>query len=107
MIKILLIGVIGYFIYTNLFGINSGCEKYASEYSCDYMLYDASYDVYYWRNVTEGNREDEKYITSVTGLLSCYSAAVDYARSINEQWNNRSYICILKKNGNDEGRFRY
>jgi hypothetical protein len=99
MLKFVIFAVIAYFVYTNFFGIESGCEEYASRYSCDYVKSKASYDVYYWQNVRRGDPSDEKYIASVTGLSACRSSAVSYARSINEEWNNRSYICVLKKDG--------
>ena len=99
MLKVVVFAVIGYFVYINYFGIESGCEEYASRYSCNYVKNEASYDVYYWRNVRKDDPSDEKYIDSVIGLSACRDSAVSYARSINEEWNNRSYICVLMKDG--------
>jgi hypothetical protein len=99
MIKILLIIVIGYFAYQYLFGIESGCEKYASKYSCDYVINKANYDVYYWRNLNENDPKDNFYIASTTGLSACRDVAISYARSIKENWNSRAYVCVLKKDG--------
>lgn len=99
MLKVIIFAVVAYFVYANFFSIESGCEEYASRYSCDYVKNKASYDVYYWRNLKRNDPSDEKYIASVTGLSSCRSSAVSYARSINESWNERAYICVLKKDG--------
>lgn len=99
MAKIIIFSVIAYFAYANLFGIESGCKEYASRYSCDYVKYNANYHVYYWRNVSKSDASDSEYIASVTGLSACRSSAVFYARSIHEEWNDRSYICVLKKDG--------
>ena len=99
MFKVIVCAAIAYFVYANFFGIESGCEEYASQYSCDYVKNKASYDVYYWRNVRNGDPSDEGYIASVTGLSACRNSAMSYARSKNEEWNYRSYICALKKDG--------
>ena len=99
MLKVIIVVVIAYFIYSNFFGIESGCDDYASRYSCDYVKTKASYDVYYWRNVQRNNPSDENYIASVTGLSACRDSAISYAHSIKEEWNNRSYICVLMKDG--------
>ena len=93
--------IIGYFVYTNFFGDESGCDRYASSYSCEYIEKKAEYEVWYWFNVAEGNASDERYIGTATGLSNCRSVASSYHR-INESfrpWNSRSYICILMKDG--------
>jgi hypothetical protein len=59
----------------------------------------ATYDVYYWRNVSDGNVADERLIGSVTGLANCRNMALSHASVINERWSERSYICMLKKDG--------
>jgi hypothetical protein len=46
--------VVGYFVYTNFFGDESGCDRFASSYSCDYVEEKAKYEVWYWFNVAEG-----------------------------------------------------
>lgn len=99
MFRIIFLLVIGYFIYQLFLGVESGCDKYASRYSCDYVENKALYDVYYWKNVSRSNPSDEIYIGSVTGLSSCEASAISFGRSIGERWNNRSYICVLKKDG--------
>ena len=97
MIKIIFFLIIGYFSYQYFLGDESGCDEYASKYSCDYVKNKASYDVYYWHNVYNGNSDDEEYIGSTIGLSACRDMAIGYSNSINDTWNNRSYICILKK----------
>ena len=88
-----------YLIYTNFIGDESGCEKYSSNFSCGYVEKKASYDVYYWRNVSEGNDEDQKLIGSTVGLAQCKNMAISHAGYIRETWNDRSYICMLVKDG--------
>lgn len=63
--------VIAYVIYVNFFGEESGCEKYASKFSCNYVVNDADYDVYFWKNIFDGNENDEKLIGRVKGLVEC------------------------------------
>lgn len=104
--KLILLAIIGYFGYQYLLGDESGCDKYASKFSCDYVENKASYDVYYWHSVENNNPADEKYIGSATGLNSCQNFAVNYSRSINAPWNNRSYICVLKKDGKNMEKHR-
>jgi hypothetical protein len=104
--KLILLLIVGYFAYQYLLGDESGCDKYASSYSCDYVENKASYDVYYWHNVQEGDPRDEKYIGSVVGLSSCQDSAVTYANSINARWSSRSYICVLKKDGENMEKHR-
>ena len=99
MLKVLVYTAIVYFTYQLFLGDESGCDKYASRYSCDYVENKALYDVYYWKNVSRSNPSDEIYIGSVTGLSSCEASAIRFGRSIGERWNNRSYICVLKKDG--------
>jgi|AntAceMinimDraft_1070359.scaffolds.fasta_scaffold192737_1 hypothetical protein len=98
---LIILAIIVYFVYTNFFGDESGCDRYASSYSCDYVEEEAKYEVWYWFNVAEGNASDERYIGAATGLSNCRSVAHSYHRlneSFNE-WNSRSYICILMKDG--------
>jgi hypothetical protein len=104
--KIILLLIVGYFTYQYLLGEESGCVKYSSSYSCDYVENKASYDVYYWHNVENGYPNDEKYIGSAIGLSSCHNFATNYAHSINAHWNNRAYICVLKKNGRNMEKHR-
>ena len=104
--KVILFMIVGYFAYQYFLGDESGCDKYASNFSCDYVENKASYDVYYWHNVQDGNPNDEKFIGSVIGLSACQSFAVNYANSISARWNSRSYICVLKKDGRNMEKHR-
>jgi hypothetical protein len=88
-----------YLIYANFIGEESGCEKYASKFSCSYVEKKATYDVYYWRNVSDGDAEDEKLIGSTVGLAQCKNVAIAHANYIHERWNERAYICMLVKDG--------
>lgn len=106
-IKAVLFFALVYFVYTHWFGEESGCEKYASKYSCSYVENKANYDVYYWRNVYEGNPDDDRYIGSVVGIRECVNFAASYAARIQEPWNERSYICVLKKDGVNMEKHRY
>jgi len=104
--KVVLLIIVSYFTYQSFWGEESGCDKYSSKYSCDYVENDASYDVYYWSKVQDGNSADEENIGSVTSLGSCKQFAVNYASFINEPWNERSYICMLKKDGKNMEKHR-
>lgn len=98
---IIIIAIIFYFLYANFFGEESGCERHASSYSCEYLEKRAQYEVWYWFNVGENNASDERYIGVATGLTSCRDVASSYYR-MNESfrpWNSRSYICVLIKDG--------
>lgn len=101
----LLFGFI-YFVYSIFLGDDSGCNKYASKYSCSYVEKKANYDVYYWFNVSAGNSEDEKFIGSTVGIADCKNLAIRYAASNNKTWNDRSYICVLKKDGRNMEKHR-
>lgn len=105
--KVVLIGV-AIFLWFKFFGDESGCEKYASKYSCGYVEEKAAYEVYYWSNVTDGNEADNKFVGSVVGLKNCRDFAMGYSRRVNDQWSERSYICALMKDGNrmEKHRFR-
>ena len=98
---LILFVIAAYFIYTNFFGENSGCDQYASEYSCEYVEKKATYQVWYWFNVRDGDKEDDRYIGTATGLGACRATAFRYhqANESFRSWNPRSYICILMKDG--------
>lgn len=83
-----------------------GCDEYASQYSCDYVVNQATYEVWYWKNVFQGNEDDNIYIGSTVGLPECKSVAVNYADSIHEEWNERSYVCVLMKDGSRQEKHR-
>ena len=97
--KVVLIGV-AIFLWFKFFGDESGCEKYASKFSCNYVKEKANYEVYYWINVAEGDEKDNKYVGSAVGLQNCRDLAIGYARRVNDPWSERSYICALMKDGN-------
>lgn len=82
------------------------CDEYASDYSCSYVKEKASYDVYYWRNVSEGNAEDEKLIGQVKGLVDCKNMAIGHSIQIGEEWSDRSYICVLVEDGRNMEKHR-
>jgi len=105
--KAIIFIVIAIFIWMKFFGEESGCEKYASKYSCKYVEEKANYDVYYWTKVEENNPDNEKYIGTTQGLSSCKNIAINYANFLNERWNERSYICVLKKDGKNMEKHRY
>ncbi len=77
----------------------TSCEKYASEFSCDFVTNVATYEVFYWKNLQAENPDDERVIGTVKGLIACKSMAQGFAASINEEWSDRSYICALVKDG--------
>jgi hypothetical protein len=105
--KVIISIILFYFVYTIFWGENSGCDKYSSKFSCKYVVEEATYDAYYWKNVSDGDESDEKYIGTTTGLLNCKNLALNYSHMINEEWNYRSYICILKKDGVNYEKHRY
>lgn len=106
LIKVAVFSICLYFIYSIFLGDESGCDKYASKYSCSYVEKKANYDVYYWFDVSSGNAKDEKFIGSTVGLSSCKNLAISYAGSHNQRWNDRSYICVLKKEGRNMEKHR-
>jgi hypothetical protein len=97
--KILLI-ILAFFVWKNFFGDESGCDRYASKYSCEYVEKRATYEVYYWINVSDGDERDNKYVGTTVGLQSCRDMAIGYSRSVKDRWTERSYICALMKDGN-------
>ncbi len=90
----------------SLFLISCGCDKYASDYSCSYVIDDANYDVFYYKDVMSGSSYDGKWIGNTKGLRSCKNLAESYATQINEDWNDRSYIYMLIKDGKNQEKHR-
>jgi hypothetical protein len=90
-----------YFAVQYIFGDTAGCEEYASKYSCRYLTKNATYDVYYWRNLERQNGSDDRYIGTTTGLAPCRDMAMLHAAAIEpfRNWNERAYICVLKRDG--------
>lgn len=105
--KFIFYGVLAYVAYHFFVSNETGCDKYASNYSCSYLIDKASYDVYYWFNVAQDDPNDERFIGNVTGLSSCLNFALAYANSHKQVWNNRSYICVLKQDGINMEKHRY
>jgi len=102
-----LIFIIVFIIWTKFFGDESGCEKYASQYSCEYVEKKANYEVYYWINVSDGDERDNKYVGSAIGLQNCRDMAIYYSNAVKDRWTERSYICALMKDGNIMEKHRY
>ena len=92
---ILFVGVC-YFIITRIFGNESGCSKYASEFSCKYVVEKATYDVFY----TKDYLGTERRIGATVGLLNCKNIALGYSAQLNDEWDEHKYICVLVKDGN-------
>lgn len=99
--RLIVLVIIGYFVYTNFFGEESGCERYASKYSCEYIEKKAVYEVWYWSNVEANDPKDDHFIGTAIGLSNCRDRAISYHRvkESYKPWNSRSYICILMKDG--------
>lgn len=76
-----------------------GCDRYASEYSCGYVVNSADYEVWYWRNLADDNEADNQMIGRAQGLRMCENTARAYAAAIGEPFNYRSYMCHLMKDG--------
>ena len=98
--KAIIFIIIAFFVWSNFFGEESGCEKYASKYSCNYVEKKATYEVYYWINVSEGDEKDNKYVGSTEGLSNCRDMAIRYSNTVKDRWSERSYVCALMKDGN-------
>ena len=95
-----------FILLLSLFLIGCGCDKYASDYSCSYVIDDANYDVFYYKDVMSGSSYDGKWIGNTKGLRSCKNIAENYASQINEEWNDRSYICMLIEDGKNQEKHR-
>ncbi len=77
---------------------NSGCSRYASQYSCSYVEKSAEYEVWYWRNLDRGDESDNMLIGRAIGLRMCELNARYFAAAINEQFRYRGYMCALIEN---------
>ena len=91
----------------------TGCEQYASRFSCDYVINKASYTVFYWKDVKKDNPDDERYVGDAVGLANCRDIAINAHRvemeyrkrnwknwsDSDDNWSERSYICMLTKDG--------
>lgn len=102
-----LLVTLGFVIYHLFIDDETGCDTYASKYSCKYIVEEATYDVYYWANVSNGNPDDDKLVGTVKGLPACLAHATEYNNSLKQKWNERSYVCVLKKAGLNMEKHRY
>lgn len=84
----------------------TGCKAYASRYSCGYVENRAEYVVWYWRNVEADDEEDNMPIGVTVGLHRCRRTAELYAAAIGDTFTARSYICLLRKDGEIMGKHR-
>mgnify|MGYP000914464605 CR=1 FL=1 len=99
--------ILGFVIYHFFIDDETGCDTYASKYSCKYLVDKANYDVYYWANVSNGDPNDDKLVGTVKGLPACLAYATEYNNSLKQKWNERSYVCVLKKAGQIMEKHRY
>lgn len=76
-----------------------GCGKYASEYSCGYLVDEADYEVWYWKDVEADNEADNKFIGHATGIRQCEDNARAFAAAIDDPFSDRAYICVLMDDG--------
>ena len=84
-----------------------GCSKYASAYSCSYVEDRAEYEVWYWQHVENDDEDDNKPIGVTVGLKRCEETARMHAAAIGDNWNYRSYVCILVDDGNRMEKHRF
>jgi hypothetical protein len=105
--KAIIFIIIAFFVWSNFFGEESGCEKYSSKYACNYVEKKATYEVYYWINVSDGDEKDNKYVGSTVGLQNCRDMAIGYSNAVKDRWSERSYICALMKDGSRMEKHRY
>ena len=75
------------------------CSEYASEYSCNFVENEAEYEVWYWRNLSPDNEDDETPIGHAKGLKMCEGNAQAFAVAVGENFYSRAYICVLIDKG--------
>lgn len=85
----------------------TSCEEYASKYPCSYVIDEAEYEVWYWRNVSDDNEADNQMIGRAKGIRMCENTARAFAAAIREEFNYRAYICLLMKDGRAMEKHRY
>jgi hypothetical protein len=95
-----------FILVISIFLVSCGCKEYASGYSCSYVEDKAEYDVYYWKNVLADREEGELLVGHTKGLRSCKNMAINYAKQVNENWNDRAYICVLVDDGRNKEKHR-
>jgi hypothetical protein len=122
--------IVGIFFYNNSSGTVSSitekgsCEKggvYSKQFNCDYVYNKATYKVYYWKDVFKDNGNDNRFVGTAIGLSKCRDTAIyahraemEYRKSnwnswsnSDDNWSERSYICMLTKDGRDLEKHRY
>jgi len=87
-------------------GVTTGCEEYASDYSCSYVVDEAEYEVWYWRNLADDNPADEVLIGRAVGLNMCQGNAQAFAAATGEPFNHWAYICVLMEDGRGKEKHR-
>lgn len=85
-----------------LFEDSGGCKRYYSKSSCDFVVDEAIYDVWYWKNLNDDNEEDNQFIGQAVGIRMCEGNAQRFSKIIGEEWNYRSYLCITENEGRIE-----
>ena len=75
----------------------SGCSRYSSQFSCEYVEKKAEYYVWYWRRLEQKDERDNFMIGKAIGLHMCEFNARRYAAIIEEPFRHRAYICGLMK----------
>lgn len=96
----LLFAVITILAIASFTSCEKGCKEHASKYSYKYLMEEADYKVLYWVNIDDPS--SEKYIGNAKGLVCGEARARQYARYLNQPWNNRAYILRLEKDGRVE-----
>jgi hypothetical protein len=87
--------IVAYIIYVTCFGDKPTCKQYGSKFACDYVVNQAPYKVYYWKNFFKDNTQDETLVGKAIGLADCESKAKRFAAQQKEEWNPRAYICVM------------
>jgi hypothetical protein len=75
MFQAIIFVVLAFWGWQTFFGDKSGCDEYASNYSCKYVTEKATYEVWYWFDVNKNNPDDDKYIGTAIGLSNCRNVA--------------------------------
>ena len=94
---------------------DEACEEYASKYSCEFITKQATYNVWYWKDVEKNHEADNKFVGQAVGLSQCRDTAIyahraemEYRKThrsnwsdYDDNWSERSYICSLHQDGFD------
>lgn len=99
--------------------IKTGCQDYASDFSCDYIENKATYDVYYWKNLDSDADSNEVYIGQVVGLDNARNLAINYHEKLQQSlkkrhpdhvmvpWSDRMYIGMMLGPNGERQKHRY